>query len=65
VPVGDQSQVVDAGRCSWWWGLGVGFGVDVSPDPERYGFADTSAVVVDVDVGQVERVEDQFDFAPG
>ena len=60
VPVLDQAQVVDAGRGLRWWGVGVGLGVDVLADPERQGLPDTSAVVVDVDVGEVERVEDQL-----
>jgi hypothetical protein len=63
VTVGDQTSVVDAGRGCWWWG--VGFGVDVSAHPERHGLADCWAVVVDVGVGRVERVEDQPDRAPG
>ena len=43
--------------------FGSGFGVGVAADAERDGEAVGAGVVADFDVGHVERVEDELDFA--
>jgi hypothetical protein len=57
VSVLDEPQIVDPGRGHRGRAISRSFGVDVLADPERDGLPDRAAVVTDVDVGQVERVE--------
>src|SRR5258707_9838037 len=62
----DEVQVVDPGRWRWRGGLlGAGFAVHVPADDPRPGQSHRFAVVSYVDVGQVERVEDEFDDPAG
>jgi len=62
----DDGQVVDAGRRGRpGRGLGPGPGVGVAADLLRDREPVGPAVPPDLDAGEVERVEDQFDAAAG